>query len=858
MSNNGQEMFYRDKKSFPNLFNKNLITYDDFENRYPEPPKDSFAIQKGSAILTRKFTLVPDTTTIHQRKHAYSQMTNIFVKIVSLKNLYVQKLIKHAKSGNLDDFRSSSMIDARKVYDLLNLSSLDGSTFSKSTSKSFKLKERVKQCADFDAFNVVRNWLVRNENLRVIISFLISKLKNDNDFALKFLSGKLFSSNDLNEIWRFLETNCFDRKQNLSTFYLNNHIYQLRNVFLKTVDFTSNLLNKPQDTQNELQQNFAEILLDLKVSSEFVKFIANGFTKKEKRKVIIVPEDELLEHLLNQYFRKIKWITNGLAQRIIALRKKIYKISFQTQTDKRQNLIRQLKENLNFIETKLFSFIKPFKFATKEEFRRERDFQLDKVKSQFQIEIVGFKIADIYQVIKNEFDNEIDSIYESNNSYVLKRLFKPNFPSIRIFDVNFDSLTQYIRTRIRYKIRKNLNRFFTTDCITKLFIDEFKNIKSHLYDIVSIPKFRNFSLNLIMNETFRENYSKYDKNNPESYINLDILDFKLGFISHQFIPFKIIDKNNRLQQLLNKFTPANPTITFKNRKLILNLPFEIKKGQSNPSQEQDSNNLNIEMGIDLGLINFAVISVRDKNQKIELARYFLGTRQLFDKKLVEQDKCIAQDNGKKDTVRVLRWQNQDRFNAFPYDRQSNVKLKLINLRKQIKQLQRKKNNYEQCLLEKGINNFRSKLKWNKIRKELSLCWDRLNRLNKQIVNLLNNYVLKIACFWKVSTIKMEELRWVTHSKKRDAGKFMAFWQTHWFYSQVQNAVKFQCDLNSIRFQRVPAGLTSQKCSHCGELGSRTSKQFSCPHCGLKLDSDLNAARNIAKYQNNNTYYINSI
>ena len=419
----------------------------------------------------------------------------------------------------------------------------------------------------------------------------------------------------------------------------------------------------------------------------------------------------------------------------------------------------------------------------------------------------------------------------------MKRLFKPSFPPIRSLDAGFDSLTQYIKTRFRYRIRENLKYFFTTDNLTNLFIDEFKRIKSDLYDMVSVPKVRKFSLSLIMPEVFRENYSKDDE-------GLDILAFKLGFISRQFVPFKIIDKNNRLRKQLDSgFSPANPTITFKNRKLLLNLPFEIKKGEFKPAQEQDGNNPNIEMGIDLGLKHFAVVCVWDKKQNLELARYFIGTRQLFDKKLVERDGA-------------LKWQYQERFKTSPYNKRSNLKLRLINLRKQIKQLQRKKNNYEQRLLERGITNFRSKLKWNKIRRELSLCWDKLNRLNKQIVDLLNNYILKIARFWKVSTIKMENLRWSTHSKKRDAGKFMAFWQTHWFYSQVQEAIKFQCDLNSIRFLRVPAQYTSQRCSRCGELGSRASKQFSCSRCGTRLDSDLNASRNVVKTQNNNMYSIN--
>ena len=824
----------------------NPVFFDTTLEFEESPPKDSFAIQKGSAILTRKFALVPVALTLHERKRFYSQMTDMFVKINSLKNLYVQKHIQLATSGNLEDYSGSSKIDAMKIYIKLNLSKLDGSAFSKSKTKRFELKERAKQCANFGAFTVIRNWLIRNENLRVTLDFLMDKLELDKEFALKFLAGKRFNSKDLGEIWEFLETNCFGRKQNLSAFYLNNHIYQLRNMFFKSMDFAADALKEPH---NELQVIIEGILSKLSASSDFVNLIANGFSKKKERKVLNIPEDELLSHLLNHYFRKIKWTTNGLVTRIVALRSRIEKISLQRQTDKKQKLIHRLNKNLGSIETKLFAIIKPFDFATKKEFRRKRDLQLDDLKVQFKTKLDNIELAKLYRIIRNVFDDEVASIYESKNNYVLRHLFKPSFPSILTSKVNLDSLNDYLRTQIRYKIRENLGSFFATESVIKLLVEEFEHIKSHLYDMVSIPEFKSFSLNLITNETFRENYSDYNKNTLEFNSNIDLFDFKLGFISHQFIPFRIIDKDNRLRQLLDKgFVPTNPTITFKKRKLILNLPFEIKKGQLNSSRERDLKSLAKELGIDLGLKHFAVISVWDKEREIELARYFIGTRQLFDKKLVERDE-------------VLRWEYQDRFKTAPCDELSNVKLNLINLRKQIKQLQRKKNEYEQRLLQKDITNFRSKYKWNQVRKELALCWDKVNRLNKQIVNHLNNYILTIARFWNVSTVKMENLRWATHSKKRDAGKFMAFWQTHWFYSQVQEAVEFQCQLNGIRFQRVPARDTSQRCSSCSKFGSRSGKQFSCPHCGLKLDSDLNAARNVAKYQKtvaNNTNYINSI
>ena len=174
-------------------------------------------------------------------------------------------------------------------------------------------------------------------------------------------------------------------------------------------------------------------------------------------------------------------------------------------------------------------------------------------------------------------------------------------------------------------------------------------------------------------------------------------------------------------------------------------------------------------------------------------------------------------------------------------------MKLIRLRQQIKILQKKKNEYEQRLLSQNITNYRRKLKWNKIRKDLSLCWERLHRLHLQIVHHLNHIIIAITKFYNISTIKVEDLRWATHSKKKDAGKFLCFWQTHWFYSQIQSAIKLQCQLHSIRFQKVPAKNTSKICSRCGKIGIRDAKYFKCPHCGMALDSDLNASRNIVQY-----------
>ncbi len=759
------------------------------------PVVNNLVIQKGSILLTRKFALIPAVYNLLDKKRTYSAMTDIFVKIISLKNMYIKKLIEHAKEGHLNDFKGSSKIDASRVYNTLSFTRFDGLAFSKSKNKQFRLKERVRRCANFEAYIMVRNWLIRNENLKVILDYLISKFENDEEFTLTFFAGKRFSSRQIQEIRNALEKNCFGQRQNLSTFYLNNHIYQIRNLFFKVFDFPSSLLHTPQ---NKLQSLISEILLNMNNLPSFIKYIANNFTRKKNRKVILISEDNLFQYLLNLYIKNCKSLTTRLAQRIFALQKKKHKLT-------KNKSIERIDKSIRATEKKLFSLITPFHFGTKKQFLRERSDQIDNIKAQFLQEINTFTSDDLYRFIEDIFIEECEAHFHVDNQYVLRSLFKPKFSPIRIFEISFNSLMKYIATKIRYKIREHLKQFFMTDTINSMFQKGFTYLQDNLEKLVSNPDVKTFSLKLIMPATFREDYEN--------------LGFKLSFISNKFISFKITDDRNRLKECMEKgFVPTNPTITFKHRKLLLNLPFEAKKGSLKPFQENGQNNSNLEMGVDLNLAkHLAVISIWDKDKGCnkEVARYFLSWRRLIDRELGNN---------------------------------SNIKLKLRNLRQQIKILQRKKNNYEQRLQQRGIANFRSKLKWNKIKRELSLCWNRLNNINSHIVGLINHYTIQIANLHNISKVKVEDLRFSKHSKRRDSGKFMAFWQTHWFFSQVQDAIKLQCKLHGFGFQRVPAKGTSQRCSKCGEIGHRNGKVFHCKNCRLTLDSDLNAARNVVKYE----------
>jgi len=781
----------------------------------------------SASIITRKFSLLPDASDITLKNKSYKETTDLLVKIRALKNKYVSLMVTDVKANSYNSYDSTSMSRFRQaVYDRLNFSRVKSPQF-----QSIELKERAKQCAFYDAYLAVREWVKRTENLKTIIGALIDKFKHDKGFALSFLRGKRFSSKELSEIRSALSKDCFKKRQSLSVFFINNFILQLRNLFLAQNDFESKDLFSDISLTNPLQALVRETFKSLKLDDYLLEEVANSFSRTKKKKEIAVLPSQLAEYVLDGYFRKIRWLTGRKARQIISLRNKLKKEKGKSNSNKFVKLTKSLRS----LEDSLSTFMGDAEFSCENEFKKKRKLVLAGPKRALLEKIT---CLDLSPLITKAYQKELLAFQQNPNHYVLKRIFKPYFPRIKIGAINFDSFLQYFETKLQYKVRDLLKERFISEQFVSLTIKQFQKIQLDIYDLIKKPEHKTLSISIANRDVYKEKFTASQSGEQRKYYKI-----KIGLISHQFQTFKVRDRKERIKKLKeSSFEPALPSITLKNRKLLLNLPFnKLKKDSSKPFKVEG--NSDVEMGIDLGLKHFAVVCVRDKRQDVELARYFLGPRQLFDMNFSLEDGKLYDRN---------RFGNERKEEAL-----SNVKLKLIRLREQIVFLQQKKNNYEQRLLQRGITSYRAKLKWNRTRRSLSFCWDRLNRINLQIVNHLNNYVVKIACFWKVSAIKVEDLRWATHAKKRDAGKFMAFWQTHWFYSQVQDAVKLQCDLQSISFQKVPARNTSRRCSRCGELGSRAGKRFSCSSCGLKLDSDLNASRNVAKYRNSNPGYIDS-
>jgi len=97
---------------------------------------------------------------------------------------------------------------------------------------------------------------------------------------------------------------------------------------------------------------------------------------------------------------------------------------------------------------------------------------------------------------------------------------------------------------------------------------------------------------------------------------------------------------------------------------------------------------------------------------------------------------------------------------------------------------------------------------------------------------------------EAGTIVLENLKGIRKGRK---GKRFNFWLNGWSFYQLQQFIEYKALIRGIKVIKVSPYLTSQLCSKCGQLGSRSKGFFVCNHCGYSLNSDLNASYNLAKH-----------
>ena len=151
-----------------------------------------------------------------------------------------------------------------------------------------------------------------------------------------------------------------------------------------------------------------------------------------------------------------------------------------------------------------------------------------------------------------------------------------------------------------------------------------------------------------------------------------------------------------------------------------------------------------------------------------------------------------------------------------------------------KQIKRKKLMFKRLrakLQSKGTRSSRRLLKKISGRENRWMTWINHN-ISKQIVDC------------EEGTIVMENIKGIRKQRK---GRRLNYWLSNWSYFQLQSFVEYKAISKGKRFTKVSPYMTSQTCSRCGQVGSRSKSFFKCPHCGYTLNADLNASFNLAKH-----------
>jgi hypothetical protein len=560
-----------------------------------------------------------------------------------------------------------------------------------------------------------------------------------------------------------------------------------------TYFYTENLIGQVRNlflSTTQLETVLLARLRDIKneddVVRSFIEVCLRDFKRKKKGKNISIPVNELADYFLKKYVMRVKRYSTWRAKRI----------------------------------DKVSDFIS---------FKCKRDAQFDEFKADLTEELASFSPEAIFKLAREAFQEVIDELETSLNIVLSKHVFKPFFRAAKVKEVpSYDDFLKYFKHLLRNQVKERLKELFLTPSILDLLKIELEQLSQNIHNLVVPPKIRKLALPINQAEqVYKPDFER--------------LIIKVSFLSREEFTLSIRDDKGRIQNLLESgAVPCLPVITIKGLKLLLHLPFEVKRNSVSKPSTPVSTKKRVELGVDLGVRYPAVLSVIDRtnpNIPVEIARYFLSVHTLLDMSFNNQ---------------TGRFEPRARFSHLSCNFPSNQKLKLRILRREVRNVQRKLSEYENRLTEHGIVNPKSKFKYNQLKRTLSGLWERIKNTNLELVRLLNHVIVDIAEYHGASVIKFENLKWSKHSKKQKTGRRLSFWQTHWFFSQVQEAVKLQVSLRSIEFRTVKAAYTSQDCWECGHRGSLSGKTFTCPNIKehtsgkpIQLQSDLNAARNIA-------------
>ncbi len=137
----------------------------------------------------------------------------------------------------------------------------------------------------------------------------------------------------------------------------------------------------------------------------------------------------------------------------------------------------------------------------------------------------------------------------------------------------------------------------------------------------------------------------------------------------------------------------------------------------------------------------------------------------------------------------------------------------------------------------------------RIRREITSKYGRKQREKvKQVLHQASKQIVQQAK-QKQFGIVMEELTGIRklHRRGNGQGRWIRGRMNSWSYAELQRQIEYKARWEGLPVTYVHPYGTSAKCSICGSRMARIpeeNRQLKCPTCGVTVDRDLNAARNI--------------
>jgi len=407
---------------------------------------------------------------------------------------------------------------------------------------------------------------------------------------------------------------------------------------------------------------------------------------------------------------------------------------------------------------------------------------------------------------------------EVSPAQLLNTLFTSRSRRSRVFETTLDEFTSFLASEITHHVEKELVKE-----VKPSFLDLLKNalecLQATPWTWMSRPCFKKQTISVGIDDG-----QVYQLNVNEETNNVEII---LSFKPKERCTYRLHDPERFHAMVRKGFKPLRGFVTRKSeKKLVLTIPFEA----SHVKEEIASKTELVVTGVDLGLKTLGVLSIAPciKNEDGTITR---------DEKKGEQDRYFI-DQHQLVGPRAAWWQENNAEKIRP-----NYKRRLTNLQFLTRRLQAKLKRYANSHSKR----YRHKVKYLKLRREWKRTWQKLRNVHDELARQVATRIVAACVHEGVDLIRVEDLRWVKPSKKQEIGYFLSTWQVHWFHSRIQECLTWRAQQEGIRVEKVSARNTSTHCSRCGSRGARHGKVFSCPACGLTLDADLNAARNIVQH-----------